>query len=139
MPDDLVREATLEAAPGNSNFVFSADPPSDDEEEGEDAGEAAAEAVGAAAGPSNPGEGEDDDEPEDDFNAAWEVLDVARTIYQGIVKDKEETKAGEDEMKELKLNLADTYLALGDVSCETGEWLLASADALCSLSQPTLS
>ena len=60
------------------------------------------------------GEGEDDDgEPEDDFNAAWEVLDLARAIYE---KQKED---GGDE--EVNLKLADTFIALGDVSLETGE------------------
>jgi HAT1-interacting factor 1 len=54
----------------------------------------------------------DDDgaEPEDDFNAAWEVLDLARAIY-----DKQK-----DEDDEVKLKLADTYITLGDVSLETG-------------------
>lgn len=59
-------------------------------------------------------EGVDDDdeaEPEDDFNAAWEVLDLARALYE---KQK-------DEDDEIKLKLADTYIALGDVSLETGE------------------
>ena len=53
------------------------------------------------------------DEPEDDYNAAWEVLDVARTIYSKIVED-----GGSDDDK---LNLAECYIALGDVSCETGK------------------
>jgi len=59
------------------------------------------------------GEGEDDDgEPEDDFNAAWEVLDLARAIYE---KQKED-----DGDEEVTLKLADTFIALGDVSLETG-------------------
>lgn len=49
-------------------------------------------------------------EPEDDFNAAWEVLDLARAIFE---KQKEEND-------EAKLKLADTYMCLGDVSLETG-------------------
>lgn len=49
-------------------------------------------------------------EPEDDFNAAWEVLDLARAIFE---KQK-------DESDEVKLKLADTYMCLGDVSLETG-------------------
>lgn len=52
----------------------------------------------------------DDAEPEDDFNAAWEVLDLARAIY-----DK-----GKDDDDEVKLKLADTYITLGDISLETG-------------------
>lgn len=52
----------------------------------------------------------DEAEPEDDFNAAWEVLDLARAIYD---KWKEEDD-------EVKLKLADTYITLGDISLETG-------------------
>lgn len=52
----------------------------------------------------------DGGEPEDDFNAAWEVLDLARAIYE---KQK-------DEDDEVKLKLADTYITLGDISLETG-------------------
>ena len=64
-------------------------------------------------GSEGEGEGEEDDgEPEDDFNAAWEVLDLARAIYE---KQKED-----DGDEEVKLKLADTFIALGDVSLETG-------------------
>ncbi|KAH9839941.1 uncharacterized protein C8Q71DRAFT_892623 [Rhodofomes roseus] len=62
-------------------------------------------------------EGEDA-EPEDDFNAAWEVLDLARAIYE---KQQEESD-------EVKLKLADTFLALGDVSLETEKFEQAIAD-----------
>jgi HAT1-interacting factor 1 len=55
-------------------------------------------------------EGADEAEPEDDFNAAWEVLDLARAIY-------EKRMDGEDEMR---LKVADTFIALGDISLETG-------------------
>lgn len=55
-------------------------------------------------------EGDEDGEPEDDFNAAWEVLDLARALY-----DKRK-----DEDEKIKLKLADTYITLGDVSLETG-------------------
>ena len=58
------------------------------------------------------GEEADEGEPEDDFNAAWEVLDLARALYE---KRK-------DEDDEVKLKLADTYIALGDVSLETGKF-----------------
>jgi HAT1-interacting factor 1 len=72
-----------------------------------------ADAAAAAAAAEEGGEDEDEDaEPEDDFNAAWEVLDLARAIY-----DKQNDEGGDDEVK---LKLADTYIALGDVSLETG-------------------
>lgn len=53
----------------------------------------------------------DDGEPEDDFNAAWEVLDLARALYE----------KRQDEDDEIKLKLADTFISLGDVSLETGK------------------
>jgi len=56
----------------------------------------------------------DDGEPEDDFNAAWEVLELARSIYE----------KGKDQDDQIKLKLADTYIALGDVSLETGAYRL---------------
>ncbi|KAG9050415.1 hypothetical protein FS837_005488 [Tulasnella sp. UAMH 9824] len=63
------------------------------------------------------GEGEDDeDEPEDDFNAAWEVLDLARALY---------AKA---DGQEAQLKLADTYMCLGDVSLETEKFDQAISD-----------
>lgn len=55
------------------------------------------------------------EELEDDYNAAWEVLDVARTIYQKIVDGLEEGEGNKERML-----LSDCYLALGNVSCETG-------------------
>jgi hypothetical protein len=83
----------------------------EEEEEEEDAGE---------------GEGEGD-EPEDDFNAAWEVLDLARAIYE---------KRKEDE--EIRLKLADTFIALGDVSLETGVWFPCSKSDAIPTSAPFL-
>lgn len=102
-------EPSAPAAKGN--FVFEGDgDDGDEEEEGE--GE---EQEGEGDGKGQQEEGEE--EPEDDFNAAWEVLDVARTIYT-----REVEKLAKDEGKETKLLLSECYLALGDVSCETGEW-----------------
>lgn len=75
-----------------------------DEEEEEDDGDAE--------------EGEDA-EPEDDFNAAWEVLDLARALFE------KQQDAGGDAVA---LKLADTFLALGDVSLETEKFEQAIAD-----------
>ena len=71
----------------------------------------AAAAEEAAAKEEEEAQEEDDGEPEDDFNAAWEVLDLARLNYE---KRKDESDA-------IKLKLAETYIALGDVSLETGQ------------------
>lgn len=70
-----------------------------------------AEEVKAATsekGEAENGAGEEEEEPEDDFNAAWEILDLARKTYEGMDGDIN------------RLKLAHTYMALGDVSLETG-------------------
>lgn len=73
----------------------------------------AADAVEETAAEAEESEDEGEDgEPEDDFNAAWEVLDLARAIY-----DKQKNENNDEEVR---LKLADTYIALGDVSLETG-------------------
>lgn len=46
---------------------------------------------------------------DEDFETAWDILDVARVIFE----------KGDD--KNTKLKLADVHLCLGDVSLETGE------------------
>lgn len=113
-----------------STLIESADPEiiaaAEAEGEGGDANEGAeGEAEGEegdAADEEEQGEGEaDGDEPEDDFNAAWEVLDVARTIYEQTVKDKLAKGESSEATRETQLKLADCYSLLGDVSCETGE------------------
>lgn len=72
-----------------------------------EAEKAVAEADGAV---EEEEEEEEEGEPEDDFNAAWEVLDLARAIYEKQQEDDDE----------VKLKLAETYIYLGDVSLETG-------------------
>lgn len=47
--------------------------------------------------------------PEDDFNAAWEVLDTARALF------------GKMEGGKARLQEADCLITLGDISLETGE------------------
>lgn len=69
----------------------------------------------------------DDGEPEDDFNAAWDVFELARSIY-----DK-----GKDQDDEVKLKLADTYIALGDVSLETEKFDQAITDYCAGLALKT--
>ncbi|KAJ7812036.1 hypothetical protein B0H14DRAFT_3090550 [Mycena olivaceomarginata] len=75
----------------------------------------------ADAGEDGDAEPDDDAEPEDDFNAAWEVLDLARAIYARQTADD-----ATDE--DVQLKLADTYIALGDVSLETEKFDQAITD-----------
>ncbi|KAG6821473.1 hypothetical protein H0H93_010197 [Arthromyces matolae] len=92
---------------------FSGDAEEGDDDPAVDLFEQAAKNVADADKSDNEDGDEDEDaEPEDDFNAAWEVLDLARAIY-----DKMKDQNDDDE---IRLKLADTYIALGDVSLETG-------------------
>ncbi|KAG8802359.1 hypothetical protein FRC17_006430, partial [Serendipita sp. 399] len=58
----------------------------------------------------------DVDEPEDDFEGAWDILDLARTTYDTMQGD------------ESQLKLAETYMALGDISLETEKFDQAITD-----------
>ena len=63
----------------------------------------------APAGADQPDEGDVMEDPEDDFNAAWEVLDTARRLF------------GEMTTGKARLQEADCLLTLGDISLETGQ------------------
>jgi HAT1-interacting factor 1 len=116
--DDEMFLSHAEPAPnGNKILSFSGD--AEDEEDGDDHDDhdPAVDLFAEASKPDVEGEGEeeagegaDEAEPEDDFNAAWEVLEMARAIY-------EKQMDGNDEMR---LKVADTFIMLGDISLETG-------------------
>ncbi|CAG7847728.1 SubName: Full=Uncharacterized protein {ECO:0000313/EMBL:CCA67886.1} [Serendipita indica DSM 11827] len=58
----------------------------------------------------------DAEEPEDDFEAAWDILELAKTTYDTMQGD------------ESQLKLAATYMALGDISLETEKFDQAILD-----------
>lgn len=109
-----------EPAPSSNKILsFSGDPEEDGEgeEDGQGDDDPAVDLFAEASKAEAEGEeeeagdhGADEAEPEDDFNAAWEVLDLARAIY-------EKQMDGDDEMR---LKAADTFIMLGDISLETG-------------------
>ncbi|KAI0060735.1 hypothetical protein BV25DRAFT_1917559 [Artomyces pyxidatus] len=127
--EGLAKDDQDDATKSGKILSFSGD--AEEEDDGAAAGDDPAvdlfaEAVNAVAEEDEAdAEGEDEDvEPEDDFNAAWEVLDLARAIYE---KQK-------DEDDEVRLKLADTYIALGDVSLETEKFDQAITDYSASIS-----
>lgn len=61
---------------------------------------------------------ENGDQADDDFETAWDILDVARLIFE----------KGED--KETQLKLADVHLCLADVSLETGNLYMSIHETL---------
>ncbi|KAH9004443.1 hypothetical protein EDB86DRAFT_2797544, partial [Lactarius hatsudake] len=124
--------AVEEAANGNKILSFSGD--AEDEEEDEDpavdlfeASKPDTDAEGEDDAGEGEGEGEDDAEPEDDFNAAWEVLDLARAIY-------EKRMDGDDAVR---LKVADTFVMLGDISLETEKFEQAITDYSAGLALKT--
>ncbi|ORY22573.1 hypothetical protein BCR39DRAFT_551318 [Naematelia encephala] len=129
--EETVRQAVIDdTGASSSKIVFSADtvPDDDDAEDAEDAqdarGDTTQDAGGDTTAAGGQGGGEEEvDEPEDDYNAAWEVLDVARTIYAKILEG-----VPDGEKTEERLCLAECYLSLGDVSCETENFPQAVQD-----------
>ncbi|KAJ6456064.1 hypothetical protein C8R45DRAFT_1034805 [Mycena sanguinolenta] len=122
--DQPEEDAQEESTSGNAPILsFSGDA----EDTEVDLKDIAAEEEEEAGGDADADE-EVDAEPEDDFNAAWEVLDLARAIYARQAEDAN----GADEGVQLKL--ADTYIALGDVSLETEKFDQAITDYEAGLS-----
>ena len=111
-----VQSATLTASgsvSGTNAPILSFSGDAEDMNDGEDhAVDLFGQATAVEEAPDGEESEDDDGEPEDDFNAAWEVLDLARAIY--------EKQKNENNDEEVRLKLADTYIALGDVSLETG-------------------
>ncbi|KAF8311404.1 hypothetical protein DL93DRAFT_2139663 [Clavulina sp. PMI_390] len=110
---DAEEEEDKVTAKKASKFVFEGD--------GEDVVEFKqdGDAEGEEEEEEEPQAGGDDDAPEDDFNAAWEVLDLARALYE------KQPNANSDETQ---LKIADTYITLGDISLETEKFDQAIAD-----------
>ncbi|EIW58465.1 uncharacterized protein TRAVEDRAFT_124499 [Trametes versicolor FP-101664 SS1] len=129
-PEDGLEDSSGAYAANSGAFLsFSGD--AEEEHLGEDvAVDLFADAQKAAAemDAAEEEEEEDDDaEPEDDFNAAWEVLDLARAIYEKHQEDADE----------VKLKLADTFITLGDVSLETEKFEQAISDYTAGLALKT--
>ncbi|KAF7722105.1 hypothetical protein EC973_003685 [Apophysomyces ossiformis] len=95
-----VEEAEQEqkAAATSARLQFAGEPDLDEDEEEEEE-----EAAGDSAEAGANGEATADD----DFETAWDILDIARVIFE------------KNEDEETQLKLADVYMCLGDVSLET--------------------
>ncbi|SRR6266702_1105906 len=110
MDVDPTDTRTEPAANGNKILSFSGDAEEEEEEDPAVDLFEASKPDTEAEDDAGDGDGEDEAEPEDDFNAAWEVLDLARAIY-------EKQMDGDDAVR---LKVADTFIMLGDISLETG-------------------
>lgn len=85
----------------------------------------------SAEGTEEPAEDEGDEPPQEDeqeqsdFEIAWEILDLARTLFIDDIKQLEEAKK---DTTLLNKRLADTYDLLGDVSLESENFNQAVED-----------
>ncbi|THU91533.1 hypothetical protein K435DRAFT_863353 [Dendrothele bispora CBS 962.96] len=121
---DKQEEAEVEEAKDSGNgpiLSFSGDAEDVDEDPSVDLFAQASKEVAQADVEQEEDEEDEEAEPEDDYNAAWEVLDLARAIY-----DKQQQTGAADEKTLLKL--ADIYITLGDVSLETEKFEQAITD-----------
>ncbi|KAI0929743.1 hypothetical protein AcW1_006988 [Taiwanofungus camphoratus] len=135
--EDTVQASDLTNSDPTSNrafLSFSGDPDDEDElvsgskeDVAVDLFAEVTKAVDTMDGHDDEDDEDNDAEPEDDFNAAWEVLDLARAIYE----------KQQDDNDEVKLKLADTYIALGDVSLETEKFDQAITDYSAGLTLKT--
>ncbi|KAF8817471.1 hypothetical protein BYT27DRAFT_7074736 [Phlegmacium glaucopus] len=120
-PEDANQEDNKASGGGTNAPILSFSGDAEDMDDGEDHGvDLFGQATAIEEVEAEEGADEDDGEPEDDFNAAWEVLDLARAIY-----DKQKSESDDEEVR---LKLADTYIALGDVSLETEKFDQAITD-----------
>lgn len=123
--DEIEEEVADDADPAKFHF-------GDEGEGGEEEDEAQAEEGNDDQDGNGNGEGPEE-EPEDDFQTAWDVLDLARVLYS---KTLEQDK-GKQPDSSTSLKLADVYLSLGDVSLETENFDQAVRDYTSALELKT--
>ncbi|KAK7205187.1 hypothetical protein BZA70DRAFT_224455, partial [Myxozyma melibiosi] len=73
---------------------------------------------------------EEEEEAENDFETAWDVLDLARTIYEKQVKQLAD---GDEAVADIKKKIADIFDILGEISLESENFIQASRDLQSSL------
>ncbi|KAL1931867.1 hypothetical protein VTP01DRAFT_8923 [Rhizomucor pusillus] len=103
-----VQQQATDTKNKDARFQFEDEAPAEEEEEEEEEKQQEKE--------EEEGEAPAEEAEEDDFETAWDVLDVARVIFE----------KGED--KESKLKLADVHLCLADLSAETEKFSEALVD-----------
>ncbi|KAK9236215.1 SHNi-TPR-domain-containing protein [Lipomyces kononenkoae] len=98
---------------GNGLFQFTGDAEDvDSEEDDEDHGE---------------------QEEENDFETAWEVLDLARTLFQKQVSSLSDAETNKETTRDTQQKLADIHDILGEISLESENFAQAATDLEASL------
>ena len=64
------------------------------------------------------GEGEEEEEEEDDFNTAYEILDLSRVLYLRKIESKSSQPDSESELRTIKTRLADVYDLQAEINLE---------------------
>jgi HAT1-interacting factor 1 len=85
--------ATPKEAPKGPMFSFEGDEPDEEDEDAQ----------------------ADEEDQEDDFHNAWEVLDMARVMYE-----KQRDAASSEDAIDIKKRLGDTFELLGEIALENG-------------------
>ncbi|KAI8814413.1 hypothetical protein BJ742DRAFT_766211 [Cladochytrium replicatum] len=111
-----------------SHFAFEGD--------GDYGGDAPAAAAASSSAPEPPAENEETGEDNvDDFQLAWEILDLARIV---LTQQKEQLESKPDadkaEYAEVVRRLSVTFLTLGDIMLEQEQWENAIRDFTSALS-----
>lgn len=129
------REDTEAKEKGNGMFTFSEDVPLAEEEdasEGEknhDEEEEEDQEEESGNDDENPQEGSKQEElqgeEQSDFEVAWEILDLSRTLFESNITT---TTGDSEKLHQIKLNLSDVYDLLGEISLETENFAQASVD-----------
>jgi HAT1-interacting factor 1 len=116
-------ETAADESASKPYFVFTGDEGYDESDEEED------DAGGE-------GEAEGEDEEDDDFSNAFEVLDLARVLFERQIEDKKATANGSSDSsstRQLEERLADTYDLQAEISLEGEQFSNAATDLRSSL------
>lgn len=114
---DVISDAALAKSPQKKRTLFQFQGDEDDDE---------AEGADENGTAENEEEGEDENVEEDDFTVAWEVLDLARVLFEKRIE------AGGEHRKDQE-RLAEVFDILGEVSLESENFPQAVQDLKSSL------
>ncbi|KAK9369777.1 SHNi-TPR-domain-containing protein [Lipomyces kononenkoae] len=72
-------------------------------------------------------------EDENDFETAWEVLDLARTLFDKRISSLSDAETNKETMRDIQQKLADIHDILGEISLESENFAQAATDLEASL------
>jgi HAT1-interacting factor 1 len=114
------------AKPTNGLFQFSGEGEAEAEAEGEEEKE-------QQEGNERDNEPNEEEEDQSDFEVAWEILDLTRTLLQEQIAKVENAEGEQPDLREKHGKLADTFDLLGEISLESENFTQAVQDLEASL------